>query len=143
MEAGENLGRVLNDRIDEITTDDRSRTDIVQDMADAAGIEPSTVNQILNGAIDCPPIDRLEAFAGVPDVRLDTLLRAAEASRTDPPAGTHEGDDGQGKRSRDRHRGGWAAVRVRPLVVDHRTSWVGSGPGFLRARRSTMASSSG
>ena len=77
--AGENLGRVLNEIIDERETDDRSRSDIIQDMGDAAGISPSTVNQILNGSIECPPRDRLEAFARVLRVPVSRLITAAEA----------------------------------------------------------------
>ena len=39
----------------------------------------STVNQILNGSINCPPMNRLEGFARTLNVSVDTLTDAASA----------------------------------------------------------------
>ncbi len=75
---GERLAALLNRLIDDMATDERTRSDIIDDMADAAGISASTVNQILNGSINCPPLDRLEGFAEVLDTSLARLRRAAE-----------------------------------------------------------------
>ena len=76
LRAGEALARELNELIDARVTDDRSRGDIINDMAEEAGIGESTVNQILQAKIDCPPVDRLEGFARALDVSVDRLIEA-------------------------------------------------------------------
>jgi transcriptional regulator with XRE-family HTH domain len=43
--------------------DDLSRADVVKEMADAAGVEASTVNGILRGEVEQPPKKRLVGFA--------------------------------------------------------------------------------
>lgn len=78
VNAGEQLARRLNQAIEEQATEERPRSRIIEDMADEAGIEPSTVNQILNGSINCPPLERLEAFSRVLDVPMQELVSAAE-----------------------------------------------------------------
>jgi len=75
---GDQLAALLNTLIEALVTDDRSKTDIVEDMASAAGISSSTVNQILSGSINCPPIDRLEGFASVLSSSVSRLVTAAE-----------------------------------------------------------------
>lgn len=75
---GERLAAVLNEEIDAQATDDRPREAIIAEMGEAAGIEPGTVNQILNASIDCPPIERLEAFAAVLDIALEQLTDAGD-----------------------------------------------------------------
>ena len=77
-EFGDELARVLNDAIDEQVDDETTRADVVERMASAAGIEASTVNEILSGSINCPPFERLEAFADVLDVDIDDLTSAGE-----------------------------------------------------------------
>ncbi len=65
---GQRLGRLLGDAISAIDSnedDERSRSDVIEQMAEAADVETNTVNQIVNGSIDCPPEDRLRAFATV------------------------------------------------------------------------------
>ena len=54
------------------------RSEIVAEMASAAGISTNTVNQILNAGINCPPLERLEGFAEVLDVSVERLIDAAE-----------------------------------------------------------------
>lgn len=81
--AGARLAGLLNDLIDERTTDERSRADIIEDMAREAGISVGTVNQILRGEIDCPPRDRLEGFARALDVPVARLIAAAEEDGCD------------------------------------------------------------
>lgn len=76
--AGEALAAELNRLIDNQVTEERTREDVIGEMAAAAGIEAGTVNQILDGSINCPPIDRLEGFAGVLDVDVSELVSAAE-----------------------------------------------------------------
>ncbi len=75
---GERLAALLNRLIDGLVTDDRSRSDVIAAMAAAAGISTSTVNQILNGSINCPPLDRLEGFADVLGTSVSRLRSAAE-----------------------------------------------------------------
>ena len=69
---GDSLAARLNELIGE---DDRSAT--IDRMASAAGIDASTVNQILNGSINCPPLNRLEGFARTLSVSVDNLTEAA------------------------------------------------------------------
>lgn len=77
-QRGTSLAAFLNDRIDEMAGDDMPRSDIIAEMAAAAGIESGTVNQILNAEIDCPPLSRLEGFAEALDVSVDSVIGAAE-----------------------------------------------------------------
>jgi len=74
--AGASLAARLNELIDEQVNDNTDRSEIISRMASAAGIEPGTVNQILNGSINCPPIDRLEGFAEALGTSLESLTRA-------------------------------------------------------------------
>ena len=76
---GANLGRLLDRLIEEQVTEDRPRADVVSDMGDAAGIDSGTVNQIVAGDINCPPMERLEGFAEVLDVSVGSLVEAAES----------------------------------------------------------------
>lgn len=85
--AGERLASVLNNLIDGLETDERSRADIIEEMGRAAGIAPGTVNQILNAEINCPPINRLEGFAEVLGTSTARLRNAAESD------GCNYGDD--------------------------------------------------
>jgi len=85
--CGENLARLLNERLDELADgDDDRRGELIQEMADNSGeargvgtISVSTVNQILRGEIDCPPVPRLEGFARVLDLTQERIFGAAEA----------------------------------------------------------------
>ena len=76
---GAELAALLNRLIDGKVSDDQSRSDIISSMAEAAGIAPGTVNQILDASIDAPPAQRLAGFArvlGVPVSRLENALPA-------------------------------------------------------------------
>ena len=73
---GETLAMLLNDAIG----DGDDRADTITMMATAAGVDENTVNQILDGEIDCPPMDRLEGFAeALSGVSLSSLIEAAES----------------------------------------------------------------
>lgn len=76
-EFGASLARTLNNRIDEMEDDETSRADIIEGMGSAADISAGTVNDILAGDINCPPLERLEAFASFLDLSVDTLTAAA------------------------------------------------------------------
>lgn len=80
---GENLGAFLNAEIDKKVTDDKSRADIIDDMAEEAGISTSTVSQILSGKIICPPVDRLEGFARALDISASSIISSAESDGCD------------------------------------------------------------
>lgn len=79
MKEGMILAGLLNKTIDDQATEERPRAEIISAMAQAAGIEPGTVDQILAGTIDCPPVaERLQGFASVLDISLADLVKAAE-----------------------------------------------------------------
>ena len=92
---GTNLATVLNAAIG----DGDDRMDTIAMMATAAGIEADTVNQILDGEIDCPPMDRLEKFADTLNITVDTLTEAAMQDgctyedAMDEEDGMHDDDD--------------------------------------------------
>ena len=75
---GSKLASRLSSIIDSKVTDSRPRSDIIAAIASAAGISESTVNQILNGSINCPPRERLSGFASALSVSLSSLITAAE-----------------------------------------------------------------
>ena len=70
-------GMTLADTLNAAIGDDDDRSDIIESLANEADIEASTVNQILSGEIDCPPMERLEGFARALDISLETLTDAA------------------------------------------------------------------
>lgn len=73
MQKGEALGSFLSNAIDNMRGE---RSEIVERIANAAGISESTVGQILNGSIICPPINRLRAFATILRISMDSILTA-------------------------------------------------------------------
>ena len=77
---GQKLASTLNQLIDAQASESTSRADIIRDMASAAGIDASTVNEILQGTIDCPPLDRLQGFAKVLSGASASSLRSAAES---------------------------------------------------------------
>ena len=75
---GDNLASLLNEQIDSKVNDNTTRGDVVEDVAGAGGISSGTLNQILAGSINCPPLNRLEGFARELGISVDRLRRAAE-----------------------------------------------------------------
>lgn len=71
------LAQILGDAIAAKAETDAERAALVARMAAAAGIETTTVNQILRGEIETPPEDRLRGFAEVLDLPLGRLTAAA------------------------------------------------------------------
>jgi transcriptional regulator with XRE-family HTH domain len=55
---------------------DKSRSDVVEEIATAADIETSTVNDILAGNIEAPPEERLQAFSDVLGVSMEDMMEA-------------------------------------------------------------------
>ena len=75
---GDSLSAFLNRRISAMETESKSRQDIISAMGVAAGISASTVNQILSGSINCPPIDRLRGMASALNTTLNDIISAAK-----------------------------------------------------------------
>lgn len=75
---GSRLAARLTSLVETLTTDDRSRSAIVAELAEAADISPGTVNQILAGTIIRPPDSRLRGLARVLGTSFDNLQRLAE-----------------------------------------------------------------
>lgn len=72
------MGRKLAGRLTSaLQKMDESRADLAGELAQQAGIDTSTMNAILRGEINCPPIRRLEAFAEVLGVSTRFLVAAA------------------------------------------------------------------
>lgn len=80
-EQGQTLGAQLSNLIEtRVDADDATeRADVVDEMAQQAGIDSDAVNAIIRGEITCPPLGRLEAFAEVLQVETDTLVQAARS----------------------------------------------------------------
>ena len=96
---GPQLASLLNDAIDAIDnddSDDRDRSAVVEEMGQQAGIDPSTVNSILNEGINCPPLRRLEGFAQVDG--LPSLNAQQDAAESD---GCEFGDDDDENRAQN------------------------------------------
>ncbi len=76
---GPRLASLFNRKINSMMTDDKSRSDIISDIAGSAGISDSTVGQILRGDITCPPTDRLEGFSSALNISMSSINTAATA----------------------------------------------------------------
>lgn len=60
---GKNLSAALNKAINSKLGSGTNRADIIRKMASSAKISENTVSQILNNSINCPPENRINAFA--------------------------------------------------------------------------------
>lgn len=87
---GEQLAATVEERISELVTDERTRDDIIAEMAEAAGIEVADVEMILTGETACPTMEVLEAVAPVLDMDSGDLVTAAEADGCDYSGGEEE-----------------------------------------------------
>jgi len=76
VKKGARLASTLNRLIE---NSDSERAEVIASMGSSAGIDANTVNQILNGSIDCPPLRRLQGFARALGTSLSTLRSAAES----------------------------------------------------------------
>lgn len=72
------LATLLNSGIGKMTDDNTTRGDVILQMATAASISASTVQQILGETINCPPISRLQGFSRVLNISLARIRSAAE-----------------------------------------------------------------
>lgn len=87
------LADTLNDLVDEMVDDDMPRDDVIADLAEAADVSEGTVNQILAGDVECPPLERLEGFAAVLGVEVDQLIDMAIEDGCSPDQYGREDDD--------------------------------------------------
>lgn len=85
---GTNLSNALMGWIEELENrenDPIPRAEIVGRMAEEAGIDEGTVNGIISGEIDCPPMERVSGIArALPNANLDELQAAWEADGCGP-----------------------------------------------------------
>ena len=58
-------------------------------LADAVGISPNTLSQILRGEIECPPTRRLEGFSSFLNISMESLEDAGNSD------GCNYGDDAE------------------------------------------------
>ncbi len=77
ISKGKSLGTLLTSIIAKKATNRKERSDLIQKLADKAGITTEAVYMILTAKIKCPPTKRLSAFADVLGVSEETLKAAA------------------------------------------------------------------
>jgi len=78
---GEALGSFLADAVADAVAEadeDVDEDDIVDDIASTAGMDRSTIEAIIDGDIECPPIERLEAFAEHVPATVAEMVEAAD-----------------------------------------------------------------
>lgn len=80
---GQKLAASLNKLIDAKVSDDMSRSDIVGTMARTVDMDLEDIDQILQGELLCPPLDRLDGFAEVLGTTVSELRISAEADGCD------------------------------------------------------------
>lgn len=76
---GRALASLLETTIADRLGDDGDRAELLERIASAAGIEVSTLNQILSGEINCPPPDRLRGFRDVLGLSIERMRSAMES----------------------------------------------------------------
>jgi len=84
-ESAKELSTAVEDLVSEAAESDEfdDESDVIGELAQEAGIDESTVRQIMEGDIECPPIGRLEAFARVLDASVEDMIAAAEEGGCD------------------------------------------------------------
>ena len=90
----ESFSRFLNGHILRQIGDDNSRADVEAKLIEAAGIDQSRLNALLDGSA-LPTLDELRGFASVVWTGLEELMLAAEASGAEFAEGA-ETEDGEG-----------------------------------------------
>lgn len=76
---GDTLGGAMAAAIEAMITDDKSRADIVREVADALGLSPSAINQMIAGNINCGTEEQIATIASALGVSKSSLIAAAEA----------------------------------------------------------------
>ena len=84
----------LGPRLGALLTQLRDDQDLTTaDLAEAAGVDEDTMEQILSGDINCPPRERLDGLAGLLDVPVSRLIDAAEEDGCDYSEDDDDDDD--------------------------------------------------
>lgn len=142
---GEKLGGMLNELIDGQATEERNREAIIQEMATEAGIEVATVNEILDGSINCPGTEVLEAFAKVLDSPVDDMYAAGNDDGCEYPAGEgEEGEEGGGESGEEGGEGAEPATEQRkgkksPATIPQLKDQFPNEPAFVLAQAEKRA----
>ncbi len=79
IKLGPELSGLMMRAIEGMVDEETTRADVISKIAEASGIEEGTVNAIVSGEIDCPPIDRIRGIAQALDLQMDTVAEAAVA----------------------------------------------------------------
>lgn len=61
--GGNKVVRALNEAITSRVTQDKKRSDVIKEVAEASGVAPKTIYNTLCGSIKTPPKDRLKKYA--------------------------------------------------------------------------------
>jgi len=77
--AGTQLSAKLNETIDSMVTDEKTRDDIIADMVTASGQTAEEVNKDIDGTNECPALTTLSSYATVLTATVAELQAAAEA----------------------------------------------------------------
>lgn len=77
---GQKLASTLNQLIDAQVSDDMSHADVIERMANMAWIDTRTIDKILQGDINCPPIESLRELGKVFGNDSEASLRSAAES---------------------------------------------------------------
>jgi len=80
---GEQLSQLLEDAIEERVNDDdteeETRDDVIGLMTEGSGVTESTIRNIINGDIDCPPRPRIDPLAADLPITDEDVTNALEA----------------------------------------------------------------
>ncbi len=129
LKAGENLGSLLEDSITNQVTEERSRDDVIADLATAAEISTEEVEAAVSGEDQCPVIETLERFATVLELTVDQMIDAGEQdgceyradaepppeTTEDEPAAAEDDEEKDKKKARTTRPGGAAPNKGGPM----------------------------
>jgi hypothetical protein len=124
---GSSLSNLLEPLVSEAAEDeDVDEADIMGRIAEAAGMDESTIANIVNGDIQCPDQDRFRAFAEVLDVTVEELVEAAEQDGCDytetesnTMVETENNHEGQNFKQLDDETAEKLASRINSVVQGH------------------------
>ena len=75
---GVQLGNLIVTELESRDLTEEERLDLVDRLANEAGISESTMGQIIRGEIECPPFERLQGISEVLSISLESLVSAGE-----------------------------------------------------------------
>ncbi len=83
IQRGEVLGALIDELVEDKAMGDTTKEDVQAAAGSAAGITASTLKQIANGSVVCPPRNRLQDLADYFGVSMSRLVAAAERDGCD------------------------------------------------------------